>query len=143
MIEQLASFVLENRLWFGFALVAVLAFWYFRELAGDDGPNTRTGALKRVGDRTNDAAGGLLGTASALIFIVTSLLITIGSEVLLLFAQLSDVLAAAPVVAANALTTVIGVGALSGVLNLDAVSFAFWAALILLVALVWKVRQRM
>lgn len=123
----------------GLVLVGVLAYWYYDEVADAD---DRSDAILNVGERTDDALGGLFGVLGALFVAGVSISVTIGSQLAELVGMIGEVFAGVPMVGGHIITAVFGALGLSGVVGVSAVQFLFIALVLIVVTVAYRKRKR-
>lgn len=138
MISQLMS--LLGDYWMqliGLGLLGLLAFWYFDERNDTDGAS---GTIFAVGERADNALAGVLGAASALILVVTSILSSIGVELAQTLGLLVDPIAQAPTLAGQLVTGFLSIIGLAGVVSMPLTAWVTVFAVILLAAVALRYR---
>jgi hypothetical protein len=112
----------------GLALLAVIAYWALDELEDDDEARD---VIDKTTSRAESASAGRLDGPAALVLGLVGIGLTVGTQALDFVAGLVDVIATAPLAAANLGTIAAGIGAMAGILASNHV-VAIGAALLVL-----------
>jgi hypothetical protein len=139
MLNAAIAFATNNAfVMLGLALAGVLAYWYYDEVADAD---DRADAILGVGERTDDALGGLFGVLGALFVAGVSISVTIGSQLAELVGMVGEVLAGVPMIGGHIITAIFGALGLTGIVGITAGQFLLIAFVLIVITVAYRKRR--
>lgn len=121
------SWIMDNWLLSsGLTLLFIVALWWFDARDGQ----RRTDAFLEIGERADEALGGLTGAVGGVTILVVSLMITVGTQLADALGQLALVASQSPVVAGNLITALVGYLGLNGSLGITPMQFVAFALVV-------------
>lgn len=120
------------KLLIGLLAVGLLVYWLLdeREDASDV-----SDLIEGVGGRAESATGGVVGAFGSLVIVITSIMLTVGRELLATTGDLGMLVEGVPVVIGHILVGVLAWAGFTGAIQMDASTFGWAFILITIVAL--------
>lgn len=129
VMDSLAS---NWKLLIGLLAVGLLVYWLLDER---EDANDASDLIEGVGGRAESATGGVVGAFGSLVIVITSILLTVGRELLATTGDLGMLVEGVPVVIGHLLIGVLAWAGLTGAIQMDASTFGWVFILITVVAL--------
>lgn len=136
MPSQVVSLLTSNWLTgVGLLAMGLLAYWIFDERGETD---SAAETVEKVGERADGFFGGVVGAFGSLAVVVTSIVVTLGDQIVMTIAQLDMIIGNVPVLVGHFLFGLLTFLGLGGIIPISEEMLGFAFILITIIALIRK-----